>query len=155
MPPVLVLGAWDWAILSLTLIRQPDGASEGGRGWPGSSFSVSRCRSASPAWSWFRRPGWAGSIEPRRSPGWSRSRGLPTRLRLSSSRDGPVEAARPLRILVIGESSALGEPYQPCLSVGQIVAWQLERVLPGRRVQVDMWAECGAILEGMHQKLAG
>ena len=39
--------------------------------------------------------------------------------------------------------------------MGQIVAWQLERVLPGRRVQVDMRAECGAILEGMHQKLAG
>ncbi len=36
-------------------------------------------------------------------------------------------------ISVIGESSARGFPYHPELSVGQIVAWQLERAMPGAR----------------------
>ena len=48
-----------------------------------------------------------------------------------------------LRILVIGESSAQGEPYHPWLSVGQIAAWKLESVLPGRPIHVDMWAYGG------------
>ena len=61
----------------------------------------------------------------------------------------------PLRILVMGESSARGEPYHPWLSVGQIVGWQLEKVFPGRPVQVDMQAEGGATLEEVHRKLAG
>ena len=49
-----------------------------------------------------------------------------------------------LRILVIGESSARGEPYHPWLSVGQIAAWKLESVFRGRPVVVDMWARGGA-----------
>jgi hypothetical protein len=65
---------------------------------------------------------------------------------------GPASQA--LRILVIGESSARGDPYDPWLSVGQILGWQLERVFPGRPVQVEMWAEGGVSLESMHQKLA-
>ena len=63
--------------------------------------------------------------------------------------------AAPLRILVIGESSGRGEPYHPWLSVGDIVAWRLEKVFPGRPIKVDMWARGGAILEEMHNKLAG
>ncbi len=60
-----------------------------------------------------------------------------------------------LRILVIGESSGRGEPYHPWLSVGDIVAWRLKNVFPGRSISVDMWARGGAILEEMHKKLAG
>jgi hypothetical protein len=60
---------------------------------------------------------------------------------------------RPLRILVIGESSAEGQPFQPWLSVGQILGWQLQRVFPGREVAVDMWAEPGVTLAQMHFKL--
>ncbi len=60
-----------------------------------------------------------------------------------------------LKILVIGESSALGEHFYPWLSVGQILGWQLGKVLGTRRVEVDMQAESGATLEQMHQKLAG
>ena len=59
-----------------------------------------------------------------------------------------------MRILVIGESSGRGEPYHPWLSVAQIAAWRLEKVFPGRSIQVDMWAIGGAILESMHKKLA-
>ena len=57
---------------------------------------------------------------------------LPTRL----AEPPPGEAS----IVVIGESSARGYPYQPWLSVGQIVAWQLEKALPGRRFRVDVRA---------------
>ena len=56
---------------------------------------------------------------------------------------------------MIGESSGRGEPYHPWLSVGQIVAWRLERVFPGRPIQLDIWAYGGATLEVMHNKLAG
>jgi hypothetical protein len=52
-----------------------------------------------------------------------------------------------LKILVIGESSALGEPYEPWLSVGQIVGWKLESVFPGRTIDVDVRARGGWCLE--------
>ncbi len=52
-----------------------------------------------------------------------------------------------LYLVVIGESSAQGEPYHPWLSVGQIVGWQLERVFPGRSVRVDVRADGGLCLE--------
>jgi hypothetical protein len=57
-------------------------------------------------------------------------------------------------IVVIGESSARGYPYNPWVSVGQIVAWQLEKALPALRVTVDVRARVGADLEQMHQDLA-
>jgi hypothetical protein len=57
-------------------------------------------------------------------------------------------------IVVIGSSSAHGFPYHPWLSVGQIVAWQLEKALPGRRFDADIRATEGADLERMHLGLA-
>ena len=59
-----------------------------------------------------------------------------------------------IRILVLGESSARGEPYHPWLSVGQIVGWKLEEVFPGRQVEVDIWAAGGIGLEAAHQMMA-
>jgi hypothetical protein len=73
---------------------------------------------------------------------------LPNRFADSGSHDA-------LRILVIGESSAEGQPYNPWLSVGQIAAWKLESAFPGRPVKVDMWAYGGATLWDMHNRLAG
>ena len=61
--------------------------------------------------------------------------------------DAQSGASEELELLVIGESSARGEPYHPWLSVGQIVGWQLERVFPGRRVHVDVRAEGGLTLQ--------
>jgi tetratricopeptide (TPR) repeat protein len=72
---------------------------------------------------------------------------LPTRFLGSNAN------ARPLRILVIGESSGRGEPYHPWLSAGHIVAWRLEQVFPGRPIWLDIWAYGGATLEAMHNKL--
>src|SRR5690606_26565077 len=50
--------------------------------------------------------------------------------RLPRLPDRPPEGAPdgdPIDILVLGESSALGVPYHPRLSMGKILAWQLER----------------------------
>jgi hypothetical protein len=68
---------------------------------------------------------------------------------------GAGEAPGALRLLVIGESSGRGEPYHPWLSVGQIAAWKLESVFPGRPVHLDIWATGGATLREMHNRLAG
>jgi hypothetical protein len=58
------------------------------------------------------------------------------------------------RIVVLGGSSALGEPYRPWLSVGQIVAWQLQQAIPNRRFECENLAWLGETLEQQHQKLA-
>ena len=52
-----------------------------------------------------------------------------------------------LTLLVLGESSAEGQPFQPWFSIGQIIAWQLERARPGRKVEVMMRASGGTDLE--------
>jgi hypothetical protein len=59
-----------------------------------------------------------------------------------------------LSLVVIGGSSALGYPYDPNLSVGQIVAWQMELAVPARRVELDIRAKLGRNLEDMHNGLA-
>ncbi|MDR3620924.1 MAG: hypothetical protein P4L85_16350 [Paludisphaera borealis] len=57
-------------------------------------------------------------------------------------------------VVVIGESSAQGLPYEKWLSVGEIVGWRLREVFPGRDVRVDVLARSGKRLFEMHQKLA-
>ena len=56
-------------------------------------------------------------------------------------------AGTPLYLVAVGESSARGEPYHPWISVGQVTAWQLERVFPGREIRVDVCASGGVCLE--------
>ncbi len=58
------------------------------------------------------------------------------------------------RIVVLGGSSALGEPYRPWLSVGQIVAWKLQQAIPERRFVCEILAWLGDSLEKQHLKLA-
>ena len=55
-----------------------------------------------------------------------------------------------LSLVVIGGSSALGYPYNPTLSIGQIVAWQIEQALPGKKVVLDIRANLGKNTEEMH-----
>ncbi|MDX2038557.1 MAG: tetratricopeptide repeat protein [Isosphaeraceae bacterium] len=52
-----------------------------------------------------------------------------------------------LRIAVIGESSARGEPYQPWLSAIQIVERALDPIFPDRRIEVSVLAQGGFCLE--------
>ncbi len=59
------------------------------------------------------------------------------------------------RIVVLGGSSALGEPYRPWLSVGQIVAWKLQQAVPARKFVCEILAWLGDSLEKQHLKLAG
>jgi hypothetical protein len=67
---------------------------------------------------------------------------------------GPARPAGEASIVVIGGSSALGVPYEHWVSVGAIVGRELEQVLPERRFRVQVLAELGATLEGMHLKLS-
>jgi hypothetical protein len=73
---------------------------------------------------------------------------LPTRFA-----DPPL-AGGEFSIVVIGESSALGVPYDNWLSVGTIVGRSLEQAIPNGRFRVDVLAERGATLEDMHLKLS-
>ena len=58
-------------------------------------------------------------------------------------------------ILVIGESSAQGVPYEKWLSVADIVAWKLGAAFPQMAFQVENQAAPGLSLQAMHTKLAG
>ena len=68
-----------------------------------------------------------------------------------------AEPAHPddeILIVVIGESSALGVPYDDWLSVGTIVGRELQKAIPAHHFRVEVLAEKGATLEAMHLKLA-
>jgi hypothetical protein len=71
--------------------------------------------------------------------------------KLPTAFDG--EAGGEVYIVVIGESSARGEPYHPNLSVGQILGWQLEKVFPGRTFRVDVKATGGLCMEQAVERL--
>jgi len=78
----------------------------------------------------------------------ARAHGSPPIEARFSATDGPARPATDeLTIVVIGESSAIGMPYDPWLSIGQIVGWQLERTFPGRRVVVDIQGMGGFSLQ--------
>ncbi len=61
---------------------------------------------------------------------------------------------RTIDIAVVGESSAEGVPFQKWLSVGKIVAWQLEQAIPARPVRLNVLARSGDTLQAQHRVLA-
>ncbi len=67
--------------------------------------------------------------------------------------DAAIDAERTVDIIVLGESSAHGDPYHRWLSVGEIVAWKLREAIPGRRFSFRCLARPGARLDQMHQRL--
>jgi lysophospholipase L1-like esterase len=71
---------------------------------------------------------------------------LPTRFP-----DPPGESR--VDVVVLGESSACGVPYDQWLSVGQIVAWKLQEAFPDRRFPVEHLARPGMKLDNVHQLL--
>jgi len=76
----------------------------------------------------------------------------PIELPMSFDDDGDVD--RPIRITVVGESSAAGVPYDQWISIGKMVSWGLRREIPGRRFEERVIATSGATLENQHRKLA-
>ncbi len=60
---------------------------------------------------------------------------------------------RAIDVVVVGESSAQGVPFEKWLSIGKVVAWGLEQAMPDRPVRLDGIAMSGDTLEGQHQKL--
>ena len=61
---------------------------------------------------------------------------------------------RKLDVVVMGESSAQGIPYQNWLSIGQLLKWQLGEILPDRPIRVEVLALSGEDLEQQHHRLA-
>jgi lysophospholipase L1-like esterase len=57
-------------------------------------------------------------------------------------------------LVVLGESSAAGVPFEKRLSVGKIVAWQLGEVIPARRFRALVLATPGDTLEGQYRQLS-
>ena len=100
--------------------------------WP-----VCRVCSRSSFWSSARRVG---------GPGCTDFPALPTRFAASPREE--------YRIVVLGGSSASGEPFWPWLSVGQIVAWRLSEAVADRRFACEILAYPGDSLEMQHHKLA-
>jgi lysophospholipase L1-like esterase len=67
--------------------------------------------------------------------------------------DGPNDTVTD--ILVVGESSAQGVPYEKWLSVADIVAWKLGTAFPRMDFRIVNQATPGLSLQAMHTKLAG
>jgi lysophospholipase L1-like esterase len=65
--------------------------------------------------------------------------------------DPPGDPA--IDLVVVGESSAEGVPYNQWLSIGSLVAWKLEEAIPGRPVRLHVVATSGEILELQHERL--
>jgi hypothetical protein len=65
----------------------------------------------------------------------------------------PHQTDQSLFAVVLGESSAHGDPYADWLSVGRVVGEELEKALPGRRVDVQVLAQPGATLASMQERL--
>jgi hypothetical protein len=58
-----------------------------------------------------------------------------------------------INLVIIGESSAEGVPYNFWVSIGQIIGWQLRELITGRPVRVQVLATSGDTLERQHEKL--
>ena len=59
-----------------------------------------------------------------------------------------------VHIVVVGESSAAGVPYNFWLSMGQILTWKLEAEIPKQTYRLSIVANSGDTLEVQHKKLA-
>jgi hypothetical protein len=159
---MLLAYATDAAIVILGLLLLPLASGVWGRSirrhrlagkllllWASLAFSLVGLETGTAAWIRCLRRDPSLSAAPAESP--RRDPQLPTQFAGETS--SKAGTGRELRFLVIGESSARGEPFHPWLSVPQIAAWQLEKSLPGRNVRIEMWAVGGATLEPMYRKL--
>jgi tetratricopeptide (TPR) repeat protein len=61
---------------------------------------------------------------------------------------------REIDLIVLGESSAQGVPYDRWLSIGKIVAWKLQEAIPNRPIRLNVIARAGDTLEAQHKLLS-
>jgi hypothetical protein len=61
---------------------------------------------------------------------------------------------RDIDLVVLGESSAAGVPYHRWVSIGKIVSWKLQQVIPDRPIRLHVLALSGDTLERQHLTLA-
>ncbi|WP_422930224.1 hypothetical protein [Singulisphaera sp. PoT] len=59
-----------------------------------------------------------------------------------------------VHLVIVGESSAAGVPYNFWLSLGQILTWKLEAAIPEQTYRLSIVANSGDTLEVQHKKLA-
>jgi lysophospholipase L1-like esterase len=59
-----------------------------------------------------------------------------------------------VHLVVLGESSAAGVPYNFWLSIGHIVTWKLQEAIPDRQFRLNIVAQSGAVLEQQHELLS-
>jgi hypothetical protein len=111
---------------------------------------------ASALWS-ARSRGDSGMPDGGLPSGWNRedAHGMPDP---GAPIDAPTEFPDPrddraIDVVVLGESSAEGVPYNLWISIGQIIAWRLREVFPQRPVRVEVLAESGHTLEIQQRKL--
>ena len=94
--------------------------------------------------------------------GWGLTRAKQTEPRLPAAPEKtrlPTEFAdqtggADIDLVVLGESSAAGVPYDWWLSIGHLVSWQLEKLVPHRRIRLNVLAAAGETLESQHEKLS-
>ncbi len=73
----------------------------------------------------------------------------PERIELRSEFPDPP-GDRQIDLVVMGESSAEGVPYNRWLSIGKIVAWKLQQAIPARPIHLNVIARSGDTLEKQH-----
>ncbi len=71
----------------------------------------------------------------------------------------PTEFAQPsdasaIELVVLGESSAEGVPFNDWLSIGNLLQWKLSLAIPGRPIRTKILAQSGQTLELQHRRLA-
>ncbi len=66
-----------------------------------------------------------------------------------------VSSKDEVSIVVIGESSAAGFPFNYWFSMGDILTWKLKEAIPQKTFLLDVIAVSGDTLEAQHKKLAG
>ncbi len=98
------------------------------------------CAAARLAWTRIPRRPVEGPVVTRREPV------LPDRFETASG-------DRTVKVVVLGASSAHGDPYDRWFSPGAIVAWKLGEAIPDRRFTLECLAQPGISLEQVHKSL--
>jgi lysophospholipase L1-like esterase len=125
----------------------------------GGSLVAALVASEACAWIWLNRPEWF-SVRPALGATAKPFRRVEARPytppdKVSFSNEFEQRSpGDPRDLLILGESSAEGVPYNFWVSIAHIVAWQLEATIPGLRVRPNVLANSGDTLDQQLYKLS-